>query len=104
GVFTAQGELRQTQGIGAEGAGLAAGNQLVGGGHRVGDVAGDFQQQVLGQGLNLRPVLDVGAKAENLVEVALAVTGINAAAVTGIVELIGRDVGGVVDVGSRGQD
>ena len=63
-VLAGQGELCQAQRVGAEGRSLTGGDQLIGGGDRVGDVADNLDQQVIRQFRLLRPILDVGAKAQ----------------------------------------
>ena len=103
-VLAAEGELGQTQGVGAVGGSLTGGDQLVGGRNRVGDVGRHLQQQVVAQRCDLRPVLDVGAQLEQGVVVALAKALIHAGVVAGRIVLVLRHGGIVVDVGGRGQD
>ena len=56
-VLAGEGELRQAQRVGAEGGGFAGGNQFIGGGDGVGDIADHFDQQIPGQSLMLGPNL-----------------------------------------------
>ena len=72
GVAAAQGELGQALGVGAVGRSLTGGDELVGGGDGVGDVADDLDQQVVGQGGLLGPILDVRAELQLVVRLRVA--------------------------------
>ena len=103
-VLAAEGELGQTQGVGTVRGRLAGGNELVGGGHRVGDVGRHLQQQIVPQRSDLRPILDVGAELEQRVVVAVAKALIHAGVVAGSIVVVLRHGGVIVDGGGRGQD
>src|SRR5699024_1340670 len=103
-VLAGEGELRQTQGVGAEGGSLARGDQFVGGGHRVGDVADDLHQQVVAEGGLFGPVLDVGAELEPVVRLGAAPAVVNALFVHALVKVVGRGGGlPVADLAGGGQ-
>ena len=63
-ILPGEGEFGQLQGVGAQGGSFTGGNELVGGGHGVGDDAGDPEKQILGKGGHGRPVGDVGTVLE----------------------------------------
>ena len=96
-VFAGEGELGQAQRVGAEGRSLARGDQLVGGGDRVGDVAYDLDQQVIGQGGLLGPILDVGAEFQRVVRLRMAPAVVDALVIDALVKVVVR--GRVLDVG-----
>ena len=66
-VLAGEGELRQPQRVGAEGRRLARRDQLVRRRDGVGNVADNFDQQVVGQSGLLGPVLDVRAEFQRVV-------------------------------------
>ena len=59
-ITTAQRKLGQTQRVGAEGARLARGNELVGRGDRVHDLGAHLEQDIVTKRLHRGPRLDVG--------------------------------------------
>ena len=90
GVLAGQGEFGQTQRIGAQGRGLAGGNQFVRGGDGVGNDGGHLEQQVFGQGTHARPVGDIGAELEFGFRFGLVVAIVHAAGVELRVKVIGQ--------------
>ena len=64
----------------------------------------ECKQQVVAQRCDLRPVLDVGAKLEQGVVIALAKALIHAGVVAGSIVLVLRHGGIVINVGGGGQD
>ena len=104
GATAGQGELGQAQGIGAVGGGLARGDQLVGGGDGIVDDGGQLQKDVLGEGVLLGPVGDVGAHDEIHGRIGLAEAVVEPLFVDLLVEvvLVGHIV--VVDIRSRSDD
>ena len=82
----AQRELTELERVGTIAGGLARRDELVGGGHRVVDDGGEFQEHVLLHRIHRGPVLDVRAVAELLGEVGLAVAVVDAALVDAVVE------------------
>ena len=104
GVLAAEGELGQTQGVGAVGRGLTRGDELVRGGDGVGDVGGHLQQQVVAQRGDLGPVLDVGAQLEQGIVIAVAKALIHPGLVAGGVVVIFGHGGVVIHLRCGGQD
>lgn len=105
-VAAAERKLGQTQRVGAEGARLARGNELVGRGDRVHDLGAHLEQDVIAEGLHLGPRLDVGASDQLVGRLRLAKAPVHALLVGSVVEgvLTGLVPSVLGQVGRRCQD
>ena len=88
GILTGQGKFRQPQRVGPEGGGLTGRDQFIGRCHRVRDIGGHLQEQVLAQGGLLRPVLDIGAHLQLIFRLGLAPAVINTLLIHAAVKMI----------------
>ena len=85
-VAAAERKLSQAQRIGAEGARLARGNELVGRGDRVHDLGAHLEQDVVAEGLHRGPRLDVGTFDQLVGRLRLAKAPVHALLVGSVVE------------------
>ena len=105
-VATAERKLGQTQRVGAEGARLARGNELVGRGDRVHDLGAHLEQDVVAERLHRGPRLDVGTLDQLVGRLRLAKAPVHALLVRRIVKgvLAGLVPSVFGQVGRRRQD
>ena len=99
GYTAGEGVLRELNGVGPEGRGLAGGDELVGSGHGVMDDRCKLNEQVIGELVHLGPIRDIGPEDELLVLVCLAVAVIDAIIVNILIEMIGLALILVIDIG-----
>ena len=85
-IATAQRKLGQAQRVGAEGARLARGNELVGRGDRVHDLGANLEQDIVAERLHRGPRLDVGALDQLVGGLSLAKAPVHALLVGSVVE------------------
>ena len=105
-VAAAQRKLGQAQRVGAEGARLARGNELVGRGDRVHDLGAHLEQDVVAERLHRGPRLDVGALDQLVGRLRLAKAPVHALFVRRVVKgvLAGLVPSLLGQVGRRRQD
>ena len=105
-VAAAERKLGQARRVGAEGARLARGNELVGRGDRVHDLGTHLEQDVVAERLHRGPRLDVGALDQLVGRLSLAKAPVHALFVRRVVEgaLAGLVPGLLGQVGRRRQD
>ena len=105
-VATAERKLGQTQRVGAEGARLARGNELVGRSDRVHDLGAHLEQDVVAERLHRGPRLDVGALDQLVGRLSLAKAPVHALLVRRVVKgvLAGLVPNLLGQVGRRRQD
>ena len=92
GVAPGEGELRQAQGVGAEGGCFTGGDEFVSGRHFIEDLGADLQQDVVRQRLQFRPGLDVGAVKEADFRLCLPESLIDARPVDRVVKIMSRHI------------
>ena len=105
-VATAERKLGQTQRVGAEGARLARGNELVSRSDRVHDLGAHLEQDIVAERLHRGPRLDVGAFDQLVGRLSLAKAPVHALLVRRVVKgvLAGLVPGLLGQVGRRRQD
>ena len=105
-IAAAERKLGQAQRIGAEGARLTRGNELVGRGDRVHDLGAHLEQDIVAEGLHRGPRLDVGAFDQLVGRLRLAKAPVHALFVRRVVKgvLAGLVPSLLGQVGRRRQD
>ena len=105
-IAAAESKLGQAQRVGAEGARLARGNELVGRGDRVHDLGAHLEQDVVAEGLHRGPRLDVGTLDQLVGRLRLAKAPVHALLVRRVVKgvLAGLVPSLLGQIGRRRQD